>query len=89
MTTHSSILAWKIQWTEEPSGLQFMESDVAEHLNHHWQRSSKTYRTEHKHLSHVDVEHMAYMSLTLASHVQCHRLVFYVFILSNNESVKT
>ena len=26
MTTHSSILAWKIPWTEEPSRLQFMES---------------------------------------------------------------
>ena len=22
--THSSILAWKIPWTEEPGGLQFM-----------------------------------------------------------------
>ena len=26
MTTHSSILAWEIQWTEEPSGLQSMGS---------------------------------------------------------------
>ena len=26
MATHSSILAWRIQWTEEPSGLQFMGS---------------------------------------------------------------
>ena len=26
MATYSSILAWKIPWTEEPSGLQFMES---------------------------------------------------------------
>ena len=26
MATHSSILAWKISWTEEPDGLQFMES---------------------------------------------------------------
>ena len=26
MTTHSSILAWKIQWTEEPGGLQSMRS---------------------------------------------------------------
>ena len=26
MTTHSSILAWEIPWTEEPSGLQFVES---------------------------------------------------------------
>jgi len=23
-TTHSSILAWRILWTEEPGGLQFM-----------------------------------------------------------------
>ena len=26
MATHSSILAWKILWTEEPDGLQSMES---------------------------------------------------------------
>ena len=24
MATHSNILAWKIPWTEEPDGLQFM-----------------------------------------------------------------
>ena len=30
--THSSILAWKIPWTEEPGGLQSMgsESDTTE-----------------------------------------------------------
>ena len=26
MATHSSILAWKIPWTEEPDELQFMGS---------------------------------------------------------------
>ena len=26
MATHSSILAWKISWTEEPGGLQTMGS---------------------------------------------------------------
>ena len=26
MATHSSILTWKIPWTEEPSGLQSMGS---------------------------------------------------------------
>ena len=26
MTTHSSILAWEISWTEEPGGLQSMGS---------------------------------------------------------------
>ena len=29
--THSSILAWKIPWTEEPGGLQSMESQRAGH----------------------------------------------------------
>ena len=34
MATHSSILAWKIPWTEEPGGLESMGSqklDTAEH----------------------------------------------------------
>ena len=26
MTTHSSILTWRIPWTKEPGGLQFMGS---------------------------------------------------------------
>ena len=26
MATHSSVLAWKIPWTEDPGGLQFMGS---------------------------------------------------------------
>ena len=35
MTTHSSILAWRIPWTEEPGGLRSMgskESDMTERL---------------------------------------------------------
>ena len=31
METHSSILAWRIPWTEEPSGLQSMGSQRVEH----------------------------------------------------------
>ena len=31
MATHSSILAWKIPWTEEPGGLQFMGSQLVGH----------------------------------------------------------
>ena len=31
MTIHSSILAWKIPWTEETGGLQSMESERARH----------------------------------------------------------
>ena len=36
MATHSTILAWRIPWTEEPNRLQFMdckESDMTEHTN--------------------------------------------------------
>ena len=33
MTTHSSILAWKIPWTEEPGRLQTIESDTTERLH--------------------------------------------------------
>ena len=31
MATHSSILAWRIPWTEEPGGLQSMGSQKIEH----------------------------------------------------------
>ena len=31
MATHSSILAWRIPWTEEPGGLQSMESQRVRH----------------------------------------------------------
>ena len=31
MATHSSILAWRIQWTEEPGGLQSMGSQRVGH----------------------------------------------------------
>ena len=31
MATHSSILAWRIQWTEEPGGLQSIGSHRVRH----------------------------------------------------------
>ena len=31
MATHSSILAWRIPWTEEPGGLQSMELQTVGH----------------------------------------------------------
>ena len=39
MAPHSSTLAWKIPWTEEPGRLQFMgslESDTTERLHFHF-----------------------------------------------------
>ena len=38
MITHSSILAWRIPWTEEPGSLQSIEckeSDMTEHARTH------------------------------------------------------
>ena len=40
MAIYSSILAWEIPWTEEPSGLQFMGS---QRVRHDW-------ATEHGHM---------------------------------------
>ena len=34
MATHSSILAWKIPWSEEPGGLQSMGSQRVRHTEH-------------------------------------------------------
>ena len=31
MATYSSVLFWKTPWTEEPGGLQFMESQRVKH----------------------------------------------------------
>ena len=45
MATYSSILAWKIAWTEKPGGLQFMGS----------QRDGDDRATEHK--AHVHSSH--------------------------------
>ena len=36
MATHSSILIWKIPWTEEPGGLQSIGSDTTEHAHRAW-----------------------------------------------------
>ena len=32
MSTHSSILAWRIPWTEDPGGLQSMKSQRVGHI---------------------------------------------------------
>ena len=33
MATHSSILAWRVLWTEEPRGLQSMGSQKVGHMS--------------------------------------------------------
>ena len=43
METHSSILAWRISWTEEPGGLQSMGSH---RVGHDWSNLACMYRHE-------------------------------------------
>ena len=46
MAPHSSPLAWKIPWTEEPCGLQSMEeSDTTERLHFHFHALEKEMAT--------------------------------------------
>ena len=40
MATHSSILAWRIPWTEEPGGLQFTGSL---RVGHNWATNNTTH----------------------------------------------
>ena len=40
METHSSILAWKISWTEEPGGLQSMGP---QRVRHNWATNTQVY----------------------------------------------
>ena len=37
---HSSLLAWRIQWTKEPGGLQFMGS---QRVGHYWSANILTF----------------------------------------------
>ena len=39
MVTHSSILSWRIPWTEEPGGPQSMQS---KRVGHHWEMNTRT-----------------------------------------------
>ena len=43
MAIHSSILAWRIPWTEEPGGLQFMGS---QRVGHDWATEHKVERAD-------------------------------------------
>ena len=56
MATHSSILAWRIPWTEEPGGLQSMGSQTVRH-----DRVTNT----HKHLTKIGAAAAAAKSLQL------------------------
>ena len=41
MITHSSLLAWKTPWTEEPGGVQSMRPQSHDGVTEHMQKSGK------------------------------------------------
>ena len=49
MATHSSILAWRIPWTEEPDGLQSMG---LQRVGHNWATNPHAYTGSKKTLCH-------------------------------------
>ena len=53
MATHSSILAWKTLWTEEPGGLQFMGSQKSQTQLSDWAHTHSGTQHGACHLVHV------------------------------------
>ena len=70
MPTHSRILAWKILWTEEPDGIQFMGS----------QRVGHDLVTEHTHThthTHTDVSDLfSFLKDILTGYSVLNQLIF-------------
>ena len=63
MATHSSVLAWRIPWTEEPGGLQFMGP---QRVGHDWAQATTS---QHISLSCIwNVQRIWKQSHTKASH---------------------
>ena len=62
MATHSSILAWRIPWTEEPGGLQSMGS---QRVGHNWVTNTftNTLRKEKEPWSPKDVIYISFKAI--------------------------
>ena len=66
MTTHSSILARRIPWTEEPGGLQSIES---RRVRHDWSDLACMYRGSRKKYNSADALVLAQSDLCLTSNL--------------------
>ena len=62
MVTHSSILAWRIPWTEEPGGLQSLGS---QRVGHDWATKHSTFRRAFNILEIVVVSLMLHISRSI------------------------
>ena len=87
MAPHSSTLAWRIPWTEEPGGLPSMGSHRVGHDCSDWLSSSSSHLRDHSHqqwehdfvnqkwlkTSHSNVLQLPFLCRSLLCH-QCHSL---------------
>ena len=73
MTTHSSILAWKIPWTDELGGLQSMG---LQRIRHNW-------ATEQQQYSIVYVYYIFFIHLSINGHLGC----FHVLVIVDSAAV--
>ena len=72
MATYFIILAWRIPWTEEPSGLQSMGS---QRVRHNWE----TNIFFHFQYSILYIYHIFFIHLSFDEHLDC----FYVLVIIN------
>ena len=78
MVTHSSILVWKIRWTEEPGGLQFIGSQRVRHnwATNHAHTHSSFNATIMAELNHCDKSDMNHKVLIFFHYITLYRKKF-------------
>ena len=72
MTTHSSILAWRITWTEEPGGLQ---STGSQRVGHDW-RTSLPLSYIHTHIYIASYEDSHILNVSFTNIPECPKLIY-------------
>ena len=87
MATHSSIVVWRIPWTEEPDGLQ---STGSQRVRHDW--ATNTFRFHTSHRSPTDLHMMFFFSLVfifslIYLRIMCNLLIKILFSNFKNSFV--
>ena len=65
MATHSNVLAWRIPWTEEPDGLQSMES---QRVRQDWVTNTHTHTHTHTHTEQLWIKLLPIMNAYKQGH---------------------
>ena len=78
MANHSSILAWRISWTEEPGGLQSMGSQI---IRHDWVYSC--HQPQHRNCSKISISFASYNLISLSIHTLWLFFLFINFLLAD------